>query len=137
MSAWSGREPQPQGNPFMVIFGAVILAAVALYFGFMAADGMGLASRQATARVTGKEYRDPGTTYTTQVIGGKTHSIPRATSEMYLLGLDIDGRETQAPVTKELYSAVRTGDRLAVRYQQRRLTGGLQVLDVTDPRDSR
>jgi hypothetical protein len=137
MISASPRELRPQGNRFMVIFGAVIVAGVALYFAFMVLDGVGLESHEGEARVTGKEYRESGTTYTTQVIGGTARSIPHTTGEMYILALEVDGKETQAPVTKELYSTVRTGDRLQVTYQQRRLTGALQVVDVSSPWESR
>ena len=131
MSATSSLEQATRANRFMVIFGALIITGVAVYFGFMALDGFSLESHEGVARVTDKEYREAGTTYTTQVIGGSTRTIPQTTGEMFILGLDIEGHATEAAVTKDMYSTVRTGDAVQVTYQRRRLTGALQVIDIT------
>lgn len=114
----------------MYVFGGVILVGVALYFLFMAVDGQALGNTKGTARVVDKEYREAGRTYTTEIIGGQTRTIPRVTPEMYILKLEIDGRQTEAPVAKSLYDAVNKGDKVQVVYRRRRITGALQVTDV-------
>ena len=115
---------------FMPILGGIILLAVALYFGFQALDGSGLATRAAAASVLGKRYRPAGVTYRTELTGGVTRSIPYSVPEAYLLKLRIGGAETEAAVNRDLYQSVGDGDKVAVTYRQRRFTGGLQVLAV-------
>jgi len=122
---------QPKPNRFIVWFGVVVVVGVVLYFLFMLVDGTGLANQEGAATVQGKEYREAGTTYATQRIGNRTQTIPQTTAEMYILYLEINGTQTWGAVDKKLYEGVRMGDRVKVVYQQRRITGNLQVLEVT------
>ena len=124
---------QTQARPprFMYILGVVILVGVAGYYAFVAANTMGLEEQQGTATVVGKEYRPAGTTYTTQVIDGRTHQVPHAVPEAYLLTLDIAGHTGQGIVEKALYDAVREGDAVQVRYTQYRFTGTTEIINVT------
>ncbi len=114
----------------MYVFGVVILLGVGLYFLFMAVDGQAIGNTRGTATVVDKEYREAGRTYTTQIVGGQTRTIPRVTPEMYILKLEINGRKTEAAVAKSIYDAVNKGDKVQVVYRRRRITGALQVVDV-------
>jgi hypothetical protein len=119
-----------QTGRFMYIAGVVILVAVALYFLFMVVDGQALPEEKSTATVIGKGFREAGRTYYTQIIDNRPVIIPQAKPEMYLLKLDIGGRETEGAVTKDLYEAVKAADQVRVTYQRRRLSGALQVVQV-------
>jgi hypothetical protein len=114
----------------MVIFGLLIVTVVGLYMAFMAVNDLALRNRQGTAMVIRKEYRDASRIYSTQVIGGRTQTIPQTTPEMYLLHLDVEGRHGVSAVAKSLYDHLEPGNQVQVIYQQRRLTGALQVVDV-------
>lgn len=120
-------------NRFMWVFGLVVVVAVVLYYGFLALDSMGLPTNEGQAVVTGMEYQPPGTTYRREVIGGTARSIPHTTGEMYIVELDVDGGETATVVDREQYESLSEGDVVRVQYQRRRLTGTLQVMEVTIP----
>lgn len=121
---------QAEPNQLWVVMGGIIVAAVAIYFLFMAIDGLGLEDHQASAVITGKEYRGAKQTYRTELVGGVTRAIPQAVPEMYIVKLRIADRETESPVAKTLYDELREGDQVKVVYQQRRITGALQVKNV-------
>ena len=115
----------------MYVLGAVILVLVLLWLGFMAVDGLGLATQRGDATVVGKSHRAAGTTYTTTIINGRSHVVPQSTPEAYLLDLDWSGKRVQGAAERELYESVREGDRVRIDYQRRRLTGGVQVVGVS------
>lgn len=122
---------QPKPSRFIILFGAAVLIGVASYYLFMLIDGAGLPDIEGTAIVHGKEYREAGTTYTTQKIGDRMQTIPQSTAEMYVLSLEIEGVKTEAAVDKKLYEEIQMGEQVKVIYQRRRLLGSLQVLKVT------
>ena len=122
----------PAGAPgVMTVLGAVILAAVVLYFLFTAVDGMGLATQIDSAAVAGKQHRPAARTSTPQVINGRTVNVPTTTPELFLLELDLHGRRVRGAADRTLFEDVQTGDPVQVTYQQRRFTGALQVLAVS------
>jgi hypothetical protein len=114
----------------MPALGAVILVAFAGYFGFTAADTMGLEPRRETVTVTSKEHVPAGTTYRTELIAGKTRTVPHAKPEQHILTFRVSGKEAEYPVERDLYESVSNGDQVEITYQQRRITGGVQVLSV-------
>ncbi len=120
-----------QANPFMVIFGGVILGILLLYALFMAVDGLALEEQEGIATVVSKEVIEEGQTYVTQVIGGRTQTLPQITPEAYMLILDISGNPTSTFVEKNIYHNLNQQDQVTISYQQRRLTGQLQVLTLT------
>jgi hypothetical protein len=71
----------PGQNPFVVVFGGVVLAEVIPYYGFMAINGMGLADLQAVGTVLGKKHRVAGSTYSTQIVGYRTLVVPQTMPE--------------------------------------------------------
>jgi hypothetical protein len=131
MSKLASSVLPPASANFMYIVGAVVLVCVAFYFLFMAVDGWGLADRKGTARILAKGYKEAGKTYITQIVAGRPVVLPQAKPEMYLLKLDIDGKETECVVEKSLYDAVNPEDEIQVVYQKRRILGSLQVVKVT------
>ena len=115
----------------MYIFGAIILVCVVGWYAFNAIDGIGLQSQTGTARVIDKEHRDAHQTYTTDIIGGQARTVARGVPEMYILKLDIAGHEATGAVDKNVYNAVNSLDVVQVTYQRRRITGRLQIVNVT------
>ena len=125
-------NPAPaRSRNFMAILGGIILIGVALYYSFWAVNSLGLEDRSAIATVTGKEYHAPGTSYQAQNIGGRNYVRPLQTPEAYVLKLNLDNEETSAAVEKGLYDVLNPNDQVRVTYQRRRITGGLQVRQVT------
>ena len=130
MSKLPSSVSPPASANFMYIVGAVVLVCVGLYVVFMAVDGWGLTDRKATARVLAKGYKEAGKTYITQIVANRPVVLPQARPEMYLLKLDLGGKETESAVEKALYDAVNPGDQVQVVYQKRRILGSLQVVKV-------
>jgi hypothetical protein len=131
MTPSNERKTMAQPYSFMPVVGAVVLAALAVYFVFMAVDGMGLSDQSGTAVVVGKQYRKSHETYTTERFGDTNVTRPSTVPEMYILELTIDGKPAAAAVEKSLFDAATTDDRMTVTYQRRRLTGTLQVTGVS------
>jgi len=121
----------PSSARFMPIFGAIILAGVALYYGFVAVDTLGLGNLTNLARVVGKQYVKPGTSYQPEPIGGAIITKSVQKPEVYLLKLNLTNHETYAAVGKSFYDSLNLNDQVRVSYQRRRLTGRLQVLAVS------
>jgi hypothetical protein len=121
----------PSSARFMPIFGAIILAGVALYYGFIAVDTLGLGDVTGLASVVGKQYVKPGTSYQSEPIGGVTITKSVQKPEIYLLKLNLTNHQTFAAVDKSLYDSLNLNDQVRVSYQRRRLTGRLQVLAVS------
>jgi hypothetical protein len=111
----------------MAVCGGFVLAGVLLYYGFIATNSMGLAEHEGTATVVSKEYRPAGTTYRPMVIGGRTHSVPQTTGEMFLIGLSLDGDDTVFAVDRSVFERLYNGNRVPVIYRKQRLTGDLRV----------
>jgi hypothetical protein len=114
----------------MAVLGGIVLVGVALYYAFYAADSLGLDSRTGTAVITGKEYRPSGKTYTTERIGNNTRVIPHTTGEMYLLKLRVSNKDTAYAVSRDVYEATGEGNEVEITYQQRRLTGAVQIVEM-------
>lgn len=117
-------------NPFMVIFGAIVVLSVALYFIFFIANTFGLEDKQAVATVLKKEYKAAGQTYVTQVIGGRTQTLPQITPEMHILIVSIGEKQAEVVVEKSVYNGIYIGAKISVTYQERRITGHLQILGI-------
>jgi hypothetical protein len=127
----NSNPPTGRARNFMHVFGGIILLGVALYYIFWAVNSLGLEDRSALATVTGKEYHGPGTSYQAQNIGGRNFVRSLRTPEAYVVQLKLNDEETFAAVQKGLYDALNTNDQVQATYQRRRITGGLQVRQVT------
>jgi len=115
----------------MEIAGIVILIFIGLWGLFLAVDGLGLTMQQGMATVLGHEHRDMVKGGRMDVIARQPMVVPYTTPEKYILKLEINGRQTEGTVSKSLFDAVQPGDRVQVTFQKRRLTGRVQILDVT------
>lgn len=124
------RPAQPGPPRFIYWLSALIMLGVGGYYAFMAIDGTGLDEQIGEAIVIEKEYRPAGETYSTQIINGRTHRVPQATAEAFILTLDVEGSTAQVPVERTQYQALAAGDQVQVRYIQRRLTGRIQATEV-------
>ena len=118
-------------NSFAYLFPAVALAAVALYFLYGAIDRLGLTAQQAEAQVTGKQYAAGSTTYTTEVIGGRTMTKTNENPEAFIVNLRVGAEETGSAVSKPLYESLQAGERVRVTVRRTRLSKRLLVTDVT------
>lgn len=122
-------------NPVVYIFSAVAIGAMVLYFGWGAIDRMGLREEEGSAVVTGKQYNPPGTTYRTTIAAGRAWTMTDATSDSYVLTLNLEQAAGPVPtvalVSQALFEAVQTGDKLHVSFRHTRLTKQLQVIAVS------
>ena len=116
---------------FAYIFPAVVLAAVVLYFLYGAIDRVGLAAQRAEAQVTGKQYAAGSTTYTTEMIGGRTMTKANKNPEAFIVTLKVGDDETGSAVSKPLYESLQAGERVHVQVRRTRLSKRLLVTDVT------
>jgi hypothetical protein len=119
-----------QGNRPMTLFGLAVLAALAVYFAFMAVNGLWLGHSTGTARVVEKRDLPGGQTYYTRIVNERPVVLWTDTPEAYLLRLDLAGEEVACVVAPSTFKAVRPGSEVRVVYQRRRLTGSIAVLDV-------
>jgi hypothetical protein len=116
---------------FAYLFPAVALVAVVLYFAYGAIDRLGLAAHDTEAQVTGKQYAAGSTTYTTEVIGGRTMTKANKNPEAFIVTLRVGNEETGSAVSKPLYESLQAGERVRVRVRRTRLSKRLLVTDVT------
>lgn len=126
------RSAHPAPGPPRAVYwmaGLILMGAVG-YYAFQGIDRFGLSVQHGEATVIDKAYRPAGETYTTQVINGRTHRVPQATPEMFILTLDLDGEEAQAPVERDLYNRLQAGDQVSVSFIRRRITGNPEVTEV-------
>jgi hypothetical protein len=117
-------------NPFIFVFSIVVLVAVVGYFGWGAADRLGLPTQEAGAVVKGRHYNPPGVTYRTIIAGGRTWTQADSTNDSYILQLEVNGEATVAVVSKVLHDAVKAGDTVRVRTHRTRLSKRLEVIDA-------
>jgi len=118
-------------SPFVYVFPAVLLTAVALYFAYGAVDRAGLPTLHAEAQVTGKQRTPASTTYTTEVIGGRTMTRPTQNPEAYVLALQVDGEATGGVVSRDLFETLQPGARVHVDYRRTRLSKRILITGVT------
>jgi hypothetical protein len=118
-------------NPFVFIFSAVLLLAVVLYFSWGTLDRFALSDERASAVVTGKRYNPPGTTYRTNIAGGRAWTMVDATPDAYVVSLTVGPELSAAVVSKELHDALKVGDSVTLRVQRTRFTKQLLVVEVS------
>ena len=118
-------------NPFGFIFSVVAIGAVIIYFGYGAVDRMGLQMNTAEATVTGKQFTESGKSYYTTISGGRAWVQSQETPETYAVVLNVNGEPTAAVVSKQLYDALKVNDKVQVSVRRTRITGRLEVVEVT------
>jgi hypothetical protein len=120
----------PGSAAFMYWVGILAILGIALYFAFMAADTMGVATQEATGTVIAKEFVPAGMTYTTQVVDGRSYVRAHETQDRYVVELTVDDRQAFAVVDPLVYHEIEAGDRLPLRFRETRLTGRLEVVEL-------
>lgn len=111
-----------------------LIAGVLLYFAFEILNTLALPNRTGSARVLGKAYYPPGTSYQTMTVGGRVFVRPyEDTAEAYVLKLLVNQQEAGAVVDKGLYDTVNSNSEVQVTYQRCRITDALRVVQVTLP----
>lgn len=123
--------PNPR-NRFMPLFGAAILVAVGLWYGFLLVDTAGLEERDGEAVVTGREFREASTTYRTEKIGNQTRTLPIAVPAGYFVTFDLGGKPVTCEVPQDRYESLAPGARARIRYKRLRLRGHLQGTRVLE-----
>ena len=123
----------PEGpNPLVVYaFPAVVLAVVLLYVLYGAIDRAGLPSVDGEARVTGKQHAAGSTTYTTEVVAGRSWTRAHQNPEAFIVTLELNGESTGGAVSRPLFEALQPGERVHVRFGRTRLSKRLLVTDVS------
>ena len=119
-----------KANPFAYVFPALVLVAVVGYYAYGALDRLGLDTRPAQARVTGKQFTPGSTTYNTNIAGGRAWTQSIENPDAYVLTLDLEGVATSAYVGKDLFELLKSGDEVVVQVRRTRLSRQLQVVDV-------
>lgn len=124
--------PPEAPNPFVIYaFPAIALVAVLLYFVYGAVNRVGLDTYQGEARVTGKQLTPGSTTYTTEVVAGRSWTKANQNPDAYVVQLDLDGEATGGMVSQQLYESLQAGERVRVRFSRTRLTKRILVTDVS------
>jgi hypothetical protein len=112
------------------LFPALALAAVLLYFVYGAVDRFGLATEQSDARVTGKQVYKGSTTYTSDVVAGRTWVKSSTNPDAYVVSLDMGGFATGGAVSPELYESLQPGERVRVEFRRTRFSRQVLVTSV-------
>jgi hypothetical protein len=118
------------GGNWMPLAGGLILLVVAGYFGFQGLDSFGLPQKTGTGVVISKEHVPSKKTYRTDYIAGRARAIPQVTPDLYVIKFRMGSEETSTAVDRSVFDAANNGDRVAVSYQETRLTGKLRVMSV-------
>lgn len=117
-------------NRLVYVFPAVVLAAVLLYYLYGAVDRLGLETRQAEVRVTGKQVAQGSTTYNTRIAGGRAWTQATENPDAHIVTFEIDGEATGSAVDPRVYESLKEGDPVHVRFQRTRFSKRLVVTDV-------
>jgi hypothetical protein len=81
--------------------------------------------------VTDKQFTESGRSYYTTIAGGRTWVQSQETPETYAVILTVGNERTAGVVSKELYESVQPNDTVQVKIRRTRITGRLQVVEVT------
>jgi len=118
-------------NPFIYIFSAIAVGIGLLYIAFSVIDRMGLKVTGAMGTVTGKQYAEGGKSYYTTIVGGRSYVQSQETAESYVVSLNVDNEKTSGFVSKELFKTLNLNDRVHVKVRRTRITGRLEVVEIT------
>ena len=122
---------QQAPNPVTIYaFPIIAFTAALLYFLYGALDRLGLDTRQAEARVTGKQFAPGSTTYVTEVVDGRSWTRANRNPDAYVVSLDLNGEPTGGAVTPQLYETLQAGERVRVKFRRTRFSKRLVVTDV-------
>lgn len=130
MSAEPAKPDPVQAARAMRVMVIAVLLLVAAFFLFIGMDGFFLSTQTASAVVLSLEYNEGGKTYVTQIVNNRPYVMEQAKPDAYLAKLNLGGREVVGVVEQGLFQSLAQGEQVEVVYQQRRLTGIYQVLEV-------
>lgn len=119
-------------NKFIFIFSGLIILAVGLYYAYIMADRYFLNEATAVATVVGKQYVPFTEKYQTQNVGGRNQTVKIAVPETWLLTFDVEGKQSQAQVSKEVFDATPAGSKMNIKYKKFRISGTWQVTQVME-----
>lgn len=122
-------DPVQAANTMRMMVIAV-LVCVALFFLFILVDGFFLSNQTANAVVRSLEFSAGGKTYVTQIVNNRPYVMAQEKPDAFLVKMNLGGREVVAVVEQTLFESLEPGEQVEVVYQQRRLTGIYQVLEV-------
>jgi hypothetical protein len=117
-------------NPFMYVFSGIALAAVFLYFGYAAIDRWGLETRSAVATITAKQNNPSGSSFYTNIVGGRAWTQSQETPETHALTLKVDDEITVGLVSKPMFDTLQLNDKVNVIVRRTRITRRLEVVEV-------
>lgn len=117
-------------NPFASIFSALILFVFVLYAAYFAINSVGLATEMVDATITGKHYNPGGTSFRTNIAGGRAWTQSYDTPDSYVVSLDVGGEATVGLVSKEIYETLKTYDRVKAVIRRTRITKRLEVIEL-------
>ncbi len=118
-------------NPFMFYFSVIAIAAMILYFGYMAIDRLGLQTVSETAIVIAKHYYRGGEAPVVNIVANRPWVQNQLQPDIYLLVLKSNNEEMNATVSQTTFDAVNQGDTVKILKQYRRLSGMSVIIDVT------
>lgn len=120
-----------RANPFAFIFPILAIGALLIYFTYAAIDRMGLEVRTTAATVLGKQFTKSGKSYYTTNAGGRTWIQSQDTPETYAVELMVADERTAGLVSKQLFESLQANDTVQVKIRRTRITGRLEVMEVT------
>ena len=120
-----------QMNPIAYVIPALMLGAVVVYYLYGAVDHVGLDVRSADAVVIEKQHSAGSTTYTTNVVGGRTSTQSHENPDMFAISLQIGEEQTVGLVSEEMFEALGAGDQVRVKVRRTRIGGQLEVVEVS------
>jgi len=123
-------------RPFLVRLyarGLVIPVMIGIiWFGYYAANTLGVPEQTGTAQVVSKQIVEPGSDYYTTIVGGHFYVQAHPANAAYLVELQLDGERVGSFVSESMYGAITAGDTLDVRYRQTRLGGQTQMVEIIE-----
>lgn len=117
-------------NPFIYVFSIGLLVVIVAWYGYGSLDQAGIASYQAEAIVTGKQFTPGSTTYNTNVVNGRPFVQPVQQADFYAVTMQLSGEATVAVVDKATFDTLNAGDRVQVTARRTRFSHRLLVTDV-------
>ncbi len=118
-------------NPYLFVFIIIVIVVMVVYIGFLVIDRLGLEVSPSSAVVTGKQYTVGGTTYNTNVAGGRTWVQSTQTPETYAITVNVGGENTVGLVSKAMFDTINANDTVQIKYQRTRITKRLFVIEVS------
>jgi len=110
------------------------LLCLGLYFGLYLFNSVGLKEKKMSAVVTGKQFYEGNSTYTTKVVGSQSWVQSSENPGIHMIQLDAEGEKLVAVVQHADYLKYESGDTVTVLVRRYRLTGSYEVIDITSHR---